>query len=56
MREMETTNDHAGVILFRGTVRSVDYGDQSRLLTGFWKSEGSAWDWRNRIVYLPKSP
>ncbi len=48
--------DHAGVILFRGTVRSVDYGYQSRLLIGFWQSEGHAWDWKNRIVYLPKSP
>jgi hypothetical protein len=48
--------DHAGVILFRGTVRTVDYGYQSRLLTGFWQSEGNAWDWRNRIAYLPKSP
>ena len=47
--------DHAGLILFRGTVRTVDYGCQSRLLTGFWQSEGSTWDWRNRIVYLPKS-
>jgi hypothetical protein len=49
-------NDHAGVILFRGMVRTVDYGYQSRLLTGFWQGDGSAWDWRNRIVYLPKSP
>ncbi len=48
--------DHAGVILFRGVVRNVDYGYQSRLLTGFWQAEGSGWDWRNRIVYLPKSP
>lgn len=48
--------DHAGVILFRGTVRTVDYGHQSRLLTGFWQNDGRAWDWRNRIVYLPKSP
>jgi len=47
--------DHAGLILFRGIVRSSDYGYQSRLLTGFWKDEGSAWDWQNRIVYLPKS-
>lgn len=47
---------HAGVILFRGTVRTVDYGYQSRLLTGFWQNESSAWDWQNRIVYLPKSP
>jgi hypothetical protein len=48
-------NDHGGVILFRGTVRT-DYGYQSRLLTGFWQNEGNAWDWQNRIVYLPKSP
>ena len=46
---------HAGVILFRGAVRTVDYGQQSRLLTGFWQNDGSAWDWQNRIVYLPKS-
>lgn len=49
-------HDHAGLIVFRGTVRGPDYGCQSRLLTGFWKNEGSAWDWQNRIVYLPKSP
>ena len=47
--------DHAGVILFRGMVRAVDYGYPSRLLTGFWQNEASAWDWPNRIVYLPKS-
>ena len=49
-------HDHAGVILFRGLVRSSDYGYQARLLTGFWENEGVAWDWQNRIVYLPKSP
>jgi len=48
--------DHAGVILFRGTVRSSDYGHQSRLLTSFWANDGGEWDWQNRIVYLPKSP
>ncbi len=48
--------DHAGLVLFRGSVRSGDYGHQSRLLTTFWQNEGSAWDWQNRIVYLPKSP
>ena len=48
--------DHAGVVLFRGTVRSTDYGYQARLLTNFWQKEGGAWDWQNRIVYLPKSP
>jgi hypothetical protein len=47
--------DHAGVILFRGIVHTVDYGYQSRLLTGFWQNEGHAWDWQNRIVFLPKS-
>ncbi len=46
--------DHGGLILFRGTVRSADYGYQSRLVTGIWQKEGSAWDWQNRIVYLPK--
>ena len=49
-------HDHGGLILFRRTVRSTDYGQQARLLTGFWLQEGSAWDWKNRIVYLPKSP
>jgi hypothetical protein len=49
-------HDHAGLILFRGTVRSSDYGYQARLLTGFWANEGGPWDWQNRIVYLPKSP
>jgi hypothetical protein len=48
--------DHAGIILFRGIVRGSDFGRQSRLLTGFWQEEGCTWDWRNRIVYLPKSP
>ena len=48
-------HDHSGLILFRGIVRSSDYGYQSRLLTRFWQDEGRAWDWQNRIVYLPKS-
>jgi len=48
--------DHAGLVLFRGIVRGADYGYQSRLLTSFWQSGGDAWDWQNRIVYLPKSP
>lgn len=48
--------DHAGIILFRGSVRSSDYGYQARLLTDFWQNEGRAWDWQNRIVYLPKLP
>jgi hypothetical protein len=48
--------DHAGVILFRGLVRSSDYGRQGRLLTRFWQEGADGWDWQNRIVYLPKSP
>jgi len=48
--------DHAGIILFRGLVRSSDYGCQARLLTTFWNEEGCGWDWHNRIVYLPRSP
>ena len=49
-------HDHAGLILFRRSVRSTDYGHQARLLTVFWTQEGSAWDWQNRMVCLPKSP
>lgn len=48
--------DHGGLVLFRRIVRSTDYGTQARLLTHFWTTEGHTWDWRNRIVYLPKSP
>ena len=47
---------HGGLILFRRTVRSTNYGDQARLVTDYWFREGRAWDWTNRIVYLPKSP
>lgn len=49
-------NDHGGLILFRRTVRSTNYGEQARLVTAFWLGEGVAWDWRNRMVYLPKVP
>jgi hypothetical protein len=52
---LKAGKDHAGVILFRGTVRTTDYGHQSRLLTGFWQNQATAWDWQNRIVYLPRS-
>ena len=48
--------NHGGLVLFRRTVRSTDFGYQARLLTGFWADDGHAWDWLNRIVYLPKSP
>lgn len=47
--------NHSGLVLFRRSVRTTDYGHQARLLTDFWFHEGSAWDWLNRIVYLPKS-
>src|SRR5512134_2553615 len=45
---------HGGLILFRRTVRSSNYGEQAHLLTEFWLNDGRAWDWMNRIVYLPK--
>jgi hypothetical protein len=47
--------DHGGLMLFRRAVRSTDYGRQARLVTDFWLREGAAWDWLNRIVYLPKT-
>jgi hypothetical protein len=47
---------HGGLILFRRTVRSTNYGDQARLVTDFWFREGHAWDWTDRVVYLPTSP
>jgi len=46
---------HGGLILFRRSVRSTNYGQQARLLTDFWTIEGHAWDWQNRVVYLPPS-
>ena len=49
-------DDYAGLILFRRAVRSTNYGQQAQLLTQFWTDEGQTWDWRNRIVYLPKTP
>ena len=53
---LRSGHDHGGLILFRRTVRSTDYGLQARLLTGYWTRETSGWDWLNRTVYLPKSP
>ena len=47
---------HGGLILFRRSVRTTNYGEQARLLTEFWFTEARTWDWMNRIVYLPKSP
>jgi hypothetical protein len=47
---------HGGLILFRRTVRTTNYGEPARLLTDFWSEDGHAWDRLNRIVYLPNSP
>ena len=47
--------NHGGLVVFRRSVRSTDYGSQARLLTGFWTDEGQKWEWLNRIVYLPNT-
>jgi hypothetical protein len=47
---------HGGLILFRRSVRTTDYGQQARLLTRFWADAGYTWNWIGRIVYLPKAP
>jgi len=44
---------HAGVILLRRSVSPLDYGQQSRLVVDFWH-EAAAWDWTDRIEYLPR--
>ncbi|MEW6303571.1 MAG: hypothetical protein AB1705_08880 [Verrucomicrobiota bacterium] len=44
---------HAGVILFRRSVPSIAYGKQARLLVALWR-EASAWEWADRIEYLPR--
>ena len=46
---------HGGLVLFRRTVRTTNDSQQARLLTEFWSDKGHAWDWPNRIVYLPSS-
>src|SRR5436309_11253071 len=51
---LRSGDNHGGLILFRRLVRATDYGHQGRLLTDFW-TESHAWDWMNRVVYLPKS-
>jgi hypothetical protein len=43
---------HSGVILFRRSVPVIAYGRQARLLVNFW-DEAEAWDWSDRIEYLP---
>jgi hypothetical protein len=55
-RLLRAGESHGGLVLVRRSVRSTDYGVQARLLTGFWREEGAAWDWLNRIMYLPESP
>ncbi len=45
---------HAGVILFRRLVPVLAYGRQARLLIDFWR-EAEAWDWADRIEYLPRT-
>ena len=47
---------HGGLVLFRRSVRSTDYGHHARILTTFWADEGRKWEWLNRMVYLPKVP
>ena len=55
-RSLRAGENHGGLILFRRSVRSTDYGDQAHLVTDFWLCEARGWGWTNRIVYLPKSP
>jgi len=43
---------HAGIILFRRSVPAIAYGRQARLLVDFWRA-AEAWDWADRIEYLP---
>jgi hypothetical protein len=45
---------HSGVILFRPGVPMAAFGEQARLLVGFM-DEAAAWDWADRIEYLPKA-
>lgn len=52
---LRSGENHAGLVLFRRSVRSTNYGRQARLLTEFWSDEGAGWDWLNRVVYLPKT-
>jgi hypothetical protein len=46
---------HGGLILFRRSIPTTDYGQQARVLTRFWLQGAGRWDWENRVVYLPKS-
>jgi hypothetical protein len=53
---IRSSESHGGLILFRRTVRSTNFGEQARLLTEFRADEGHARDWLNHFVYLPRSP
>ena len=53
---LRSGDDRGGLVLFRRSVRSTDYGHQARLLVTFWTDDGCDWDWSNRVVYLPKAP
>jgi hypothetical protein len=44
---------HSGVILFRRSVSTLAYGRQARLLVDLM-AEAVAWDWADRIEYLPR--
>jgi hypothetical protein len=57
---------HAGQVLRAGKVTAASFCSAApfgapttattRLVIDFWFSQGSAWDWTDRIVCLPKSP
>ena len=53
---LRTGETHGGLILFRRTIRTTNFGHQARLMAEFWADEGQDWDWLGRIVYLPNSP
>jgi hypothetical protein len=55
-RVLRAGQNHGVLVLFRRGVQSTNYGHQARLLTTFWHDDGHAWDWVNRVMYLPHSP
>src|SRR5438876_645472 len=40
---LRTGESHGGLILFRRTIRTTNFGHQARLLTEFWADEGQDW-------------
>jgi hypothetical protein len=44
---------HAGVVLFRRSVSSIEHGKQARLLLDLWR-DAAEWEWADRIEYLPR--